>query len=58
MLSFNCADLILVTYLVTENTVYHTPSQHEYSLDSVSQLWRHTNVHYVYGFVVFLLHRE
>lgn len=24
MLSFNCADLIFVTYLVTENTVYHT----------------------------------
>lgn len=32
MLSFNCADLILVTYLVTENTVYHSPSPQEYSL--------------------------
>lgn len=44
MLSFNCAaDLILVTYLLTENTVFRTPSPQEYSLDSDRRLWRHTN---------------
>lgn len=43
MLSPNCADLILVTYHVTENTVYHTASPQEYSLDSFTRLWWFTS---------------
>lgn len=48
ILSFNHADLILVTYLVTKKQCVTLPVD-------TSILWmrRHTNVRCVYGFVVF-----
>lgn len=54
ILSFNHADLILVTYLVTEkHSASHSQSTPAFSGLCFSRMRRHTNVRCVYGFVVF-----